>query len=65
MPEILTVTQAADCIGVSRQYIQVLIGKGQIKAFKMLERWAVPQSEVMRVKGERQQRHKRAKKPKS
>ncbi len=53
MPEILTVSQAADFIGVSRQYVQILIGKGEIKAFKMLARWAVPESEVERIKGKR------------
>lgn len=50
----LTVSQAADLIGVSRQYVQQLIDGEKIEAEWMLERWAIPMTEINRIKRERQ-----------
>jgi excisionase family DNA binding protein len=54
MTSFLTVSQAAASIGVTRQYIQQLIDSEKIQAEWMLERWAIPLTEVNRIKRERQ-----------
>ena len=56
----LTVTQAANLIGVHRQTVHDMIASKRINAVWMLERWAVPKSEVVRIKGERAKKRKRA-----
>lgn len=54
----LTVSQVAEELDVSRQYVQQLIDSDRLKAFWMLERWAIPESEVERFKDERKEREK-------
>jgi predicted DNA-binding transcriptional regulator AlpA len=49
----LTMTLAADKVGVSKQYIWQLIKAEKLQAVWMLGRWAVPESEVKRLKRER------------
>lgn len=51
----LTVSQAAKELDVSRQAIQLMIQEDRIKAIWMLEKWAIPESEVTRIKKERKQ----------
>ena len=51
----LTVAQAAEELGVSRQSVQNWIDEKRIHALWLLERWAIPQPEVERVKELRQQ----------
>lgn len=60
MNNFLTMTEAADSIGTSRQYIHQLIKAQQLAAVWMLGRWAVPQSEVSRLKRERRQPAKKS-----
>ena len=49
----LTVTQAADRIGITRQAVQQLIESERLKAFWMLERSAIPTDEVAKYKREK------------
>lgn len=49
-----TVGQAAKEINVSRQAINQMIHDGRIHAIWMLEQWAIPDTEVQRVKGQRE-----------
>lgn len=49
----LTVSQAADKIGITRQAVQQLIESERLKAFWMLERWAIPSDEVTKYKREK------------
>lgn len=60
MSSFFTVSQAATAVGVSRQYIQQLIDEGRVNAVWMLERWAIPESEVTRVKRERKRKQVKA-----
>lgn len=56
----LTVTEAADRLGIQRQSVHYLIKAGQLKAIWMLGRWAVPTEEVTRYKRIRNGRLKTA-----
>ena len=51
----LTVSQAADELGISRQAVQLMIEDERIHALWLLEKWAIPESEVKRIKKERKQ----------
>lgn len=52
MSDFLTMTETADTLGVSKQYVHQLIKSKPPKlvAVWMLGRWAVPRSEVKRLK---------------
>jgi excisionase family DNA binding protein len=56
MTDFLTVSQAADKIGITRQAVQQLIESKRLPAYWMLERWAIPSSEVARYKREKQRK---------
>lgn len=49
-----TVGQAAKVIGVSRQAINQMIHDGRLHAIWMLEQWAIPDTEIKRVKQQRE-----------
>lgn len=49
-----TVGQAAKEIGVSRQAINQMIHDGRLHAIWMLEQWAIPATEIQRVKEQRE-----------
>lgn len=49
-----TVGQAAKAIGVTRQAINQMIHDGRIHAIWMLEQWAIPDTEIKRVKEQRE-----------
>ena len=51
----LTVAQAAEELGVTRQAVQLMIQDERISAEWMLERWAIPATEVARIKKQREQ----------
>lgn len=48
-----TVGQAANEIGVTRQAVNQMIHDKRIHAIWMLEQWAIPSTEVKRVKDQR------------
>lgn len=50
MTEYLTVTQAADRIGITRQAVQQLVDSGTLPAEWILERWAISATEVKKYK---------------
>lgn len=52
---LLTVSQAATELGLSRQTVQLMLEDRRIHGFILLEKWAIPESEVLRVKEERRQ----------
>lgn len=54
----LTMTEAAEEIGVKRQYVHQLIQSEKVQAVWMLGRWAVPESEVKKIKKARQSKAK-------
>jgi excisionase family DNA binding protein len=60
MTNFLTVSQAADRIGITRQAVQQLIESKRLPAFWMLERWAIPANEVTRYKREKQQKQQQS-----
>lgn len=49
-----TVGQAAKKIGVTRQAINQMIHDGRLHAIWMLEQWAIPDTEIKRVKDQRE-----------
>lgn len=49
-----TVGQAAKEIGVTRQAINQMIHDGRLHAIWMLEQWAIPDTEIKRVKRQRE-----------
>lgn len=51
-----TVGQAAKTIGVTRQAVNQMIHDGRLHALWMLEQWAIPETEIQRVKQQRQKR---------
>lgn len=55
-----TVGQAAREIGVSRQAVNQMIHDERIHAIWMLEQWAIPDTEVRRVKQQREKPTKQA-----
>ena len=55
-----TVGQAAKEIGVSRQAVNQMIHDGRIHAIWMLEQWAIPDTEIKRVKERREKSSKQA-----
>ena len=57
--QLLTVSQAATEIGITRQAVQQLIESGTLNAEWVLERWGISATEVKRYK-----REKAAKSPK-
>lgn len=52
MSDFLTMTEAASSLGVSKQYVHQLIKSEPPKlvAVWMLGRWAIPRSEIKRLK---------------
>lgn len=56
MGDFLTVSQAADEIGITRQAVQQLIDSERLYAVWMLERWAIPAAEVKKYKREKEQK---------
>jgi len=56
MTDFLTVSQAATKIGITRQAVQQLIDSERLRAFWMLERWAIPATEVSKYKREKRQK---------
>ena len=56
----LTVSQVAVELDVTRQAVQLMIQEKRIQAIWMLERWAIPATEVNRIKADRKQREKAA-----
>jgi excisionase family DNA binding protein len=56
MGDFLTVSQAADEIGITRQAVQQLIDSERLYAVWMLERWAIPAAEVKKYKREKEKR---------
>lgn len=56
MTDFLTVSQAASKIGITRQAVQQLIESKRLPAYWMLERWAIPASEVAKYKREKRQK---------
>ncbi len=51
--QLLTVSQAATEIGITRQAVQQLIESGTLEADWMLERWGISATEVKRYKREK------------
>ena len=49
----LTVTQAAEELGISRQAVQLMVDDKRIHALWIMERWAIPEAEVERIRAER------------
>lgn len=49
-----TVGQAAKAIGVTRQAVNQMIHDGRIHAIWMLEQWAIPDTEIKRVREQRE-----------
>lgn len=56
MGDFLTVSQAAHEIGISRQAVQQLIDSERLYAVWMLERWAIPTTEVKKYKRDKQKK---------
>ena len=57
MTGFVTVAQAANRLGVTRQRIYQLMKEGKIRGGELiLEHWAVPEVEVQRLEHERQAR---------
>jgi excisionase family DNA binding protein len=56
MTDFLTVSQAATKIGITRQAVQQLIESKRLPAYWMLERWAIPASDVAKYRREKRQR---------
>lgn len=56
----LTVTEAAERLGVTRQAIQYFIQVGQLEATWMLGRWGIPAEAVTKLKRRRNARQKAA-----
>ena len=52
-PRLLTVSQAATEIGITRQAVQQLIESGTLDAEWVLERWGISATEVKRYKREK------------
>jgi len=51
MPDLLSVTQAADALGVTRQAVLQRIASGSLPAARVGEVWAIPASVVARAVG--------------
>jgi excisionase family DNA binding protein len=55
-----TVGQAAKVIGVTRQAINQMIHDGRLHAIWMLEQWAIPDTEIKRVREQREKSSEQA-----
>src|SRR5688572_29444971 len=53
---LLTVSQTATELGITRQAVQQLIDSKRLSAFWMLQRWAIPAAEVSKYKREKRRR---------
>lgn len=49
----LTVSQTAEKLSITRQAVQYLIENKRLQAFWMLERWAIPATEVAKYRRKR------------
>jgi excisionase family DNA binding protein len=58
MTGLLTTKEAARRLGLTRQAVQLMIQENRINAIWMLERWAIPETEVHRVRAARRARKK-------
>lgn len=59
--KLLTVSQAATELDLTRQAVQLMIDDERIHALWLFEKWLIPESEVKRIKKERQPNGKRPK----
>lgn len=57
---LLTVSQTATELGITRQAVQQLIDSKRLSAFWMLERWAIPATEISKYKREKRQKAKQS-----
>lgn len=60
MTGFLTIAQAAERLDVSRQTIHNMIADGRLTAIWLIEKWAVPQSEVARAKRAKAKKYRKA-----
>jgi excisionase family DNA binding protein len=57
---LLTVSQTATELGITRQAVQQLIESKRLPAFWMLQRWAIPTAEVSKYKREKRRKSKQS-----